>query len=92
MEIKVLNNQSLFDIGIQHDGAPEAAFELALVNGLSLTDELTTGAELDDVDVANVNIERYYSNRRLLPATGLTGEGIEEGIEFWYVEYDFVVS
>jgi hypothetical protein len=92
MEIKVLNQQSLFDIGIQHAGAPEAAFDIALRNGLSMTDELAPGATLDNVDTANVNIEKYYSNRRLLPATGLSAEGIEEGIEFWYVEYDFVVS
>lgn len=92
MEIKVLNNQSLFDVAIQHAGTPEAAFDLALRNGLSIVDELATGAELAGVEVANKPVENYYSTRRLLPATGVSGEAVEEGIEFWYVEYDFVVS
>jgi hypothetical protein len=96
MEVKVLNNQSLFDVAIQHAGAPEAAFVLARANGLSLTDELETGAYIEtpnlDVSTSNSRVYDYYSNRKLFPATGITLEDIEEGIEFWYVEYDFVVS
>jgi hypothetical protein len=90
-DVKVLNNQSLFDVAIQHAGAPEAAFELAAKNGLSITDELATGSLLAGVDVVNKVVANYYSTRKLQPATGITDDAIEEGIEFWYVEYDLVV-
>jgi hypothetical protein len=92
MEIKVLNSQSLFDVAIQYAGAPEAVFDIASRNGISITDELAAGAELKVADVINKNVENYYFNRKLLPATGIADELPEEGIEFWYAEYDFIVS
>jgi hypothetical protein len=93
MEIKVLNQQSVFDVAIQHSGSPEAAFLLAASNDLSITDELEVGSELDKTEVTNKNVAGYYANRKLLPATGFSlDDGFEEGIEFWYVEYDLVSS
>ena len=112
MEIKVLNSQSLFDLAIQYAGAPEAAFDIAIENELSLTGELTTGQILAHESAKggkhesakggkhesakggkheSAKVAEYYSNRRLFPATDITGEALEEGIEFWYVEYDFTV-
>ena len=104
MEIKVLNSQSLFDLAIQYAGAPEAAFDIAIENELSLTGELTTGQILAHESAKggkhesakggkheSANVAEYYANRRLFPATDITGEALEEGIEFWYVEYDFTV-
>lgn len=37
---KVFNNQTLFDIAILNDGTIDSAFDWALVNGLSITDDL----------------------------------------------------
>ncbi|WP_036163388.1 hypothetical protein [Marinilabilia salmonicolor] len=45
-QVKIVEGQSLFDIAIQKLGSAEAALELAVLNGLSLTDELTTGETL----------------------------------------------
>jgi 2',3'-cyclic-nucleotide 2'-phosphodiesterase (5'-nucleotidase family) len=92
MEIKILNGQSLLDIAVQHAGAPEAAFDLALKNGLSITGELTAGNMIEAVETANGNVAKYYAARNILPATDITGPAEEEGIEFWYTEYDFGVS
>ena len=44
--ITILHNQSLLDIAIQHTGAVENTFAIAVANGLSLTDDLPAGAEI----------------------------------------------
>jgi hypothetical protein len=45
MNIIVLNNQSLLDLAIQHFGDATAAFDIALANDLSITDEIVAGAK-----------------------------------------------
>lgn len=37
-KIKAISNQSLFDIALQELGTPEAAFDLAVLNGVSVTE------------------------------------------------------
>lgn len=94
MKIKVLAMQSLLDVGVQHAGGAEAAFDFALLNGLSLTDDLEPAALLDAAPTFSRPIRDRYATDRLEPATSLAASGtiVEEGIEFWYVEYDLVVS
>ena len=97
--MKALQGQSLFDIAIQAAGTPEAAFELAMGNGLSITDELPAGSPLNPPQGglrANA-VAAYYTQRNLHPATGISETEVAEafggeGIEFWYVEYDFIVN
>jgi len=74
MKTTVLSQQSLFDIAIQTSGDASAAFELALKNDISLTDDLTMGQELIFAAVFEKPIYNYYKNRELKPATGLTEE------------------
>jgi hypothetical protein len=89
-EITVTQGQSFFDIAIQHAGAPEAAIQLAEINGMSITETLATGQTLEPVNISNKRVYNYYTANNIKPATDCSA--IEEGIEFWYVEYDFVVS
>lgn len=102
MTIKVLSNQSLLDLAVQYCGAAEAALESAFANGRSITDDLEAGAELTTTDIFDLSVFNYFQNNNLKPATGFNAEasggqgagqdGDEEGIEFWYVEYDLTVS
>jgi len=90
---KVLAGQNLSDISIQESGTIENLFEIAKKNGLSITEPLQSGTEIDVLqdlkkDVKTVN---YYTNRGLKPASG-SSKIMEEGIEFWGIEFDFVVS
>jgi hypothetical protein len=72
---KVLHNQSLLDIAIQQTGTLEILFDLALANGISITEEnlsnqdLKTESNFIDADILN-----YYSSKKLIPATELTEE------------------
>ena len=76
MEVPVLNNQSLFDIALQVYGSAEAAFTLALENGLTVTDDLTSGEELQfsQANMSNRRVVDFYRINIIKPATGLTNE------------------
>ena len=97
MEVIILHNQSLLDIAIQHTGAVENTFALAVVNGLSLTDDLPAGTEIKLPDSVNKDSDvlNYYTAKRLQPATAVImlpeAERLE-GIGYWAISVDFKVS
>ena len=86
MKITVLDRQSSFDVAVQTAGSAEAAFDLAMLNGLSVTDELETGLELVPANTSegrglrNRGIVDYYTNRQLKPATWPTNDSLFERI------------
>ena len=93
MEI-VRQGQNLLDIALQTTGDAETA----LSNGLCLSDDLTVGQriDIDDTLVINENIRNTYRTQTIYPATGITAANTAdapfEGIEFWAIEYNFIIS
>ncbi len=66
-------NQSFLDVAIQKSGSILAAFDLAVKNGLSVTDDLQPGQELELVDVNNSDLAEYWWRKKTVPATGVIG-------------------
>lgn len=64
-------HQSIIDLAIQACGSAEAAFEFALLNGLSVTGDLETGHALSVPDVMDVDVLNYYSQKGICPATAV---------------------
>ena len=89
MKLTVLDRQSMFDIAVQALGSAESAFELAVLNGLSVTDELDAGLELLLPASANKEIATYYTNRQLKPATWLTDDSLPGRIFDYTVSLEF---
>ncbi len=95
---KVTSRQSLFDVAVQHCGSMEAAFELALLNDISMSSDLETGMTMTLPIVADNSTVTTFTVNRYMPASGCTQAEIlaildqSEGIEFWGIEYDFIVS
>ncbi|MDO4782625.1 MAG: hypothetical protein Q4A09_05325 [Capnocytophaga felis] len=99
MKVIVLHNQSLLDVALQHTGTIESLFELALANGISITDDLTAGQTFDvpsnvqkDKDILN-----YYVAKNIQPTTAFSQEDKQltekpEGISIWAINLDFKVS
>lgn len=91
------NRQSMLDIAMEYSGTTEAAWDIAQANGLSLTDDLKLEPMLKPA-ITNQRIVTNFLTLRHSPATGITNAeinqqlGAGEGIEFWAIEYDFVVS
>lgn len=95
---KVTQRQSIFDVAVQHCGSFEAAFDIAALNNIGLTDDLAAGNSLALPEPTDSAAVRTLAVNRQLPATGCTQEeildvtGQGEGIEFWIVESDFIVQ
>lgn len=91
--ITVKDRQSLLDLSVQYCGDVQSVFDFALLNGLSITEELKTGMQLQAPPPAVKRIADYFRINGFEPATAdfsaYTGE---EGIEFWAIEVDFVIS
>jgi len=90
--------QSLFDIAMEHAGSTDAAWDIAVANQLSMTDDLATEEPLTVPMVKNQRIVTFFQAINHSPATAISTDeindllGVGEGIEFWAIEYDFVVS
>ncbi len=97
MQCTVHNRQSFLDMAIQECGAFEAAFSLAVRNGLSLTDDLAAGQVLEYIpdDIIKKPVVATLAARGVKPATALTMSqpaATLRGIGFMAVGIDFTVS
>jgi len=96
MKTTVLHHQSLLDLAIQHTGTAENAFDLALANNRSLTDDLEAGdwlvANSQELK-ANKDILSYYTAKNIQPATAITA-AVEQpqGISYWAIGINFIIS
>ena len=96
--ITVTSRQSVLDIVLQHCGGLEAAYDIALNNGISLSDDLDTGQELAVPEPTDETMAKHYNVNGIQPATAITSDEINdtlnilEGVDFWGIEFDFVVS
>lgn len=94
----ITERQSLLDVAVQHCGSFEAAFDIAMGNGLSVTDDLNAGDRLEMPKQDNKEVADYYAVNDLHPASAVTQDEIlevlntGEGIEFWGIEFDFIVQ
>ena len=99
-KVTVSYGQTWLDIAMQELGDIERIVELARLNGRSITDALVAGEVLNvpAFDSAKRSIVQLFLSRANKPASGATfiavnpDTGHNEGIEFWALENDFVVS
>ena len=89
--MKVLQGQTIFDIAIQELGSVEGAFALAVLNGISITDELTSGHELLLPVTSNKSIANYYMNKEIKPATS-DNEVVDNVERVFFEELDIEFS
>lgn len=69
--IYAIENQSVFDVAVQESGSVLAAFDWALKNGLSLTDDLEPGQQLisPNSDFFNTDVSGYFKGKKQMIAT-----------------------
>jgi hypothetical protein len=99
MQITALNNQSLLDVAIRHCGTVEAVVDIAILNNISITDDLVPGQliALPAKDYGNQEVINYFSGNKIDPATALTEEHTaliegNSGIGFWEIGNNFIVQ
>lgn len=65
MSSKIINQgQSIFDKAIEMTGSVENAFELAILNGLSITEDLVKGDELMQISVSNKEVVSFFEDTK----------------------------
>ncbi|MRX40410.1 hypothetical protein GJU43_14070 [Flavobacterium sp. LC2016-23] len=96
MQSTVLHNQNLFDISLQVNGNVLTVFELALLNGISPTDNINPAQKLEVVksELIVQEVVDYFINKQHVIATGGV-DGLEvrpTGIGYMIIGNDFIVG
>lgn len=93
--VRSLYGQAWIDIALQQLGTEERLFELCDLNGAGITDELAANT-LISAPEPEPNVKRIISALQARKPSSLRtlapGAELEEGIEFWAIELDFIVS
>ena len=55
--------QNLMDVAIQCCGDATALFDLALLNGISVTEEVAVGTEFILPEVVNKGVAKYFADK-----------------------------
>lgn len=92
--VTVQAGQTLLDLSIQYLGSEEKVFELAKLNNLSITTQLVTGQKINLPTVGNPRVVKVLKDGNRHPAANLENGTFEilEGVDFWGIEYDFIIS
>ncbi len=89
MKVTVLDRQTLKDLAIQVLGSADAAFDLAKVNNLNVTDDLVIGSELiiPTSLFENTDVKNYYLKQNLTPVTAIPLLIEDEKVTIWGFPY-----
>jgi hypothetical protein len=97
-QVLTLFNQTSMDMSIQQLGSLEAWFALCALNGLNYSDDLATGQGLNySITPYNKAALKIFTDNGYKPATGIklpgTNQPVQlEGISYWAIGFDFIVS
>ena len=69
--INIEPTQTLYDVALQECGDQSAAVDIALLNGIDVTDTPAPGTALLLPDIVNRRVGKYYSDNKIKPATAL---------------------
>ena len=96
MQLTVLHNQNLFDVSIQENGNVLSVFELALLNGKSITDNIEPAdkLEVNNSDLKFIELVNYLAAKEQIVATGSvdTLKLQPTGIGYMIVENNFIIG
>jgi capsid protein len=96
--IYVIDNQSVLDAAIQESGSVMAAFDWALKNGVSITDNLEPGQQLNTPTsgFVNADVAGYFKGKKQMVATGMkkppNPPGLGTGIGFMQIGLNFKIG
>ncbi|QEM13488.1 hypothetical protein [Mucilaginibacter rubeus] len=94
MQVEIKARQTPHDIAIQCGGTLDSIFEAAELMGIDVTDEVKPGTIVTAPAIAVQDVADYFRKYKISPASATTELEalLPEGVEFWAIEYDFIVS
>jgi hypothetical protein len=94
-DTKVYQGQSFLDKALEATGSTETAFEMALLNGVSMTDPVAPGQELEPGKVIRKVVVRFFTDQNR-PASALQNNTEEDsendGIGYMAIGNNFIVK
>ncbi|HCM34128.1 hypothetical protein [Chryseobacterium sp.] len=92
---KKQQGQNFLDLIIQQSGSFDEVINAAVLNDMSLTDNIAIGTEIKNKNIQDEdNVNLFNQNNK--PATALrnTDEDLssQDGIGYWIIEETFIVS
>lgn len=98
MTVTVLHNQTLLDIAIQHTGIVKNSFDIAVYNGIAVSEPLIYGMSLtipDDLEF-DIDTVNFYQANNLQPATEIDNNMVTiiplSGVGYWEIETEFIIE
>jgi hypothetical protein len=94
MKDKVYQGQSFIDKVLETTGSTENAFEMALLNGISLTDNVAIGQELQVSSTTRKGVVRLFNSKKRPASAIINIVGADEendGIGYMAIENNFIV-
>ncbi len=90
---KAQQGQTALDVALAECGALEAAWDVAALNGLALTDALVAGTDVIVPQWPQNPVAAFYKANGISSATLSTGsDWLAEGIGAWEIGFDFIIS
>jgi translation initiation factor 2 beta subunit (eIF-2beta)/eIF-5 len=93
--IKVYQGQSFLDKVLETTGSIDNAFAMAILNGMSITDDVVVGQELKATGVTLKSVVSIFNDKKR-PATAITMEQLQEieskGIGYMRIGTTFIVG
>ncbi|NNV54520.1 hypothetical protein [Limnovirga soli] len=92
-KVFVADKQNLLDVQVLTTGDLSGLFTMALLNGIGITDDISSGQKLTKAVAFDADVVNVLNERKARPATAIE-PGIEvlEGIDYWAIDVDFVVQ
>lgn len=96
--VNIIANQTLLDIALQTAGDLEAVFELAILNGIPVTENLTAGYKLFyGLTPINKPITKQYTEAGWKPASATSfANDIPDldlqGVDYWSISGNFIIQ
>lgn len=96
MKTTILERQNLLDIALQEYGSPMAVFDLAMGNGMSITEKLEIGKDVNIPKSKHTDpdILSYYQRYQIHPVTDSSDDQIspdKEGIGIMSIQQNFII-
>ena len=86
----VKQGQSILDLAVQYYGTVEGVMDIAIKNGISITDSLVAGSEFIISPVNNLTA-KYIKDKGIVVATGHEIQQ-PQGIGYWNIGGQFIVD
>lgn len=91
--IAVSPEQNIFDIAIQEYGGIEGIKNIRELNGFSFTQDINPGNKIKvSGNPVNKNVQQFLKLYPKIASGNNYSDNILEGIGYWAIEVDFVVS